>query len=97
MSCARSARMSSSPPWAGPVHGSDVLAGKHVGVYYSASWCPPCQKFTPILAAALPALSTKGLEIVFVSHDRTEAAFEEYYGRMPWLAVPFADEKLRDK
>lgn len=36
----------------------------------------------------------KGLafEIVFVSTDREEEAFEEYYASMPWLALPFKDK-----
>lgn len=29
------------------------------------------------------------LEIVFVSSDKTDAAFMEYYGEMPWTALPF--------
>merc|ERR1719335_1929874 len=36
-------------------------------------------------------LQGKGLEIVFVSSDRDEAAFDEYFGEMPWVALPFAD------
>ena len=30
-------------------------------------------------------------EIVFVSSDRDEASFKEYYAEMPWLALPFED------
>ena len=34
-------------------------------------------------------------EIVFVSSDRNEKAFKSYYADMPWLALPFAEQKLR--
>lgn len=52
----------------GPVSARDALKGKYVGVYYSASWCPPCQRFTPKLVEAYSAvLKGKNLEIVFVS------------------------------
>ena len=27
----------------------DALAGKTIGIYFSAHWCPPCQAFTPKL------------------------------------------------
>jgi len=67
-----------------------------VGVYFSAHWCPPCRGFTPVLGKKYKALKEAGkkVEIVFVSSDRDEAAFKEYYGEMPWLALPFS---LRDK
>lgn len=33
----------------------------------------------------------KNLEIVFASSDRDPGSFAEYFGEMPWLALPFAD------
>jgi len=33
------------------------------------------------------------LEIVFVSSDRDESSFNEYFQEMPWLALPY---KCRD-
>ena len=26
------------------------LRGKIIGIYFSAHWCPPCRRFTPVLA-----------------------------------------------
>jgi len=72
---------------------SEVLKGKVIGIYFSAHWCPPCRGFTPKLAEAYSKdLQGKGLEIVFVSSDKDEKAFEEYYGEMPWVALPFQDK-----
>mmetsp|Transcript_18599 Transcript_18599/g.38698 ORF Transcript_18599/g.38698 Transcript_18599/m.38698 type:complete len:390 (+) Transcript_18599:1-1170(+) len=59
-----------------------------VALYFSAHWCPPCRQFTPMLAAAL-AQPTPQLKVVFVSSDRDEASFGQYYNEMPWLALPF--------
>ena len=75
-----------------------ALAGKTVGIYFSAHWCPPCRQFTPSFARAYEKLTGemgKDFEVVFVSSDRDERAFDEYRGEMPWLALPFAarDEK----
>jgi len=74
-----------------------ALAGKAgVAIYFSAHWCPPCRGFTPKLAEAYTEhLKAKGLEIVFVSSDRDDAAFQSYFRTMPWLAVPFADRKAK--
>ena len=69
------------------------LASKHLLLYFSAHWCPPCRGFTPKLAEAYKAYKEKGLdlEVVFVSSDRDETSFGEYFGEMPWLALPYAD------
>jgi thiol-disulfide isomerase/thioredoxin len=66
-----------------------VLSNKIVGLYFSAHWCPPCRAFTPQLVAAYAKTDRSAFEIVFVSSDRDPRSYMEYYGSMPWLAVPF--------
>lgn len=70
----------------------ETLAGKYVGIYFSAHWCPPCRAFTPELVKFHKALTgqAKPFEIVFVSSDRSS---DDMYGYMqemgmPWLALP---------
>merc|ERR1712232_52235 len=78
--------------------GPDVLSkanGKHIGLYFSAHWCPPCRGFTPKLAEIYQGGLKDKMEIVFVSSDRDENAFKEYSGEMPWLALPY--EKRKEK
>ncbi|KAL9246503.1 hypothetical protein vseg_020029 [Gypsophila vaccaria] len=73
------------------------LKGKIVGLYFSASWCPPCRRFTPKLIETYNELSSKGdFEVVFVSADRDEDSFNDYFAKMPWLAVPFADSTVKN-
>ena len=72
---------------------AEALAGKEVvGLYFSAHWCPPCRGFTPKLADAYKGLvaAGKAMEIVFVSSDRDQGSFDEYFGEQPWLALPFS-------
>jgi nucleoredoxin len=71
-----------------------TLKDKHVGLYFSAHWCPPCQRFTPELAETFKAIKAvrDDCKLVFVSGDRDAAQFRELC-TMPWLALPF-DEKL---
>lgn len=69
----------------------DVLQGKDViALYFSASWCGPCQQFTPILSKFYHEMAkrNKKFEVIWVSSDRTAEDFITYYQKMPWLAVP---------
>merc|ERR1712031_72911 len=78
--------------------GSDLVAktdGKPIGLYFSAHWCPPCRGFTPKLAEWYKEGLKDKMEIVFVSSDRDQASFNDYFGEMPWLAMPF--EKREEK
>jgi len=40
-------------------------------------------------------MQAKGLnfEVLFASSDRDEASFKDYYGEMPWLALPHGDAR----
>ncbi|KAI3812473.1 hypothetical protein L1987_17183 [Smallanthus sonchifolius] len=74
-----------------------TLNGKKLGLYFSASWCPPCQRFTPNLVDIYNELVVKGdFEIVFLSADEDEESFTGYFSKMPWLAVPFSDSQTRE-
>merc|ERR1719446_1348642 len=69
-----------------------------VALYFSAHWCPPCRGFTPKLAEWYKKdLAAKGLEVVFVSSDKDEKAFSEYFGEQPWLALPFENRKKKEE
>ena len=75
----------------GEVPTSEALAGKtEVWLYFSAHWCPPCRGFTEQLVPKYHQLIEAGkpVEIIFVSSDRDEAAFNEYFAQHPWLALP---------
>lgn len=66
-----------------------------MNILSSAYWCPPCKGFTPILTKFYNNYhEAKNFEIIFVSSDRNENEFNEYYSKMPWLALEYCD---RDK
>lgn len=65
-------------------------AGKIVGIYFSAHWCPPCRGFTPMLAEFYNKHhKSQNFEVIFVSSDQDEESFNQYYAEMPWLALSF--------
>ena len=66
----------------------ETLSGKYIGLYFSASWCPPCRTFTPKLVEFHNANKAK-FEVLLVSADNSEKAQANYMKKymMPWLAV----------
>jgi len=80
--------------------GSELVekaGGKPIGIYFSAHWCPPCRGFTPKLAEFYRNGLQDKMEIVFVSSDRSQSDFDEYFGEMPWLALPYDKRKEKEE
>ena len=73
----------------GATFGKEKVAGKAMGLYFSAHWCPPCRAFTPKLAQYYTEGLKDKMEIVFVSSDNTKAEFDEYLAEQPWLALSY--------
>lgn len=83
----------------GPVQLNDVCGTDRVlGLYFSAHWCGPCRGFTPQLVALYKHLkeNTKHqFEVILVSSDTDETAYNDYFRDMPWLALPFSETKRK--
>jgi nucleoredoxin len=79
---------------------TSLASKKLIAVYFSAHWCGPCRKFTPQLVDYYKRVSAEHpeFEIVFYSHDRSAADFENYMREtnMPWLAIDFTKLKGKD-
>ena len=69
---------------------------KLIGIYFSMHNCPPCRQFTPVFAELYNEIniSEKVIEVIFCSGDKTLDEYAEYYGEMPWLALPKGDARL---
>ena len=81
----------------GPVNPVDAFKGaKLIGIYFSMHNCPPCRQFTPVFAELYKEIneSEKVIEVIFLSGDKTQEEYDEYYGEMPWLALPKGDSRL---
>jgi len=75
---------------------SEVLA-----FYFSAHWCPPCRRFTPILADFYNTWNAgagdkKPVEVVFCSFDSDADQYKEYFNTMPWATFAFGDAKIKE-
>ena len=69
---------------------------KLLAIYYSMHNCPPCREFTPLLNMIYEEVNEdeKVMEVIFFSGDKTQEQFDEYYGEMPWLALPRHMKKI---
>jgi len=79
--------------------GQSLFAGKFLGIYFSAHWCPPCRQFTPKLVSFYnkrKELGHQDFEIIFASSDQNQHEFDEYFKEMPWLAIPFGDKRIKN-
>lgn len=82
----------------GPKPTSEVLNNKlGILLYFSAHWCPPCREFTPLLADSYSQHTANDFEVVFVSNDQDDESFAEYFSEMPWVAVPFSSNDVRNR
>uniref|UniRef100_A0A0B7AXF3 Thioredoxin domain-containing protein n=1 Tax=Arion vulgaris TaxID=1028688 RepID=A0A0B7AXF3_9EUPU len=72
------------------VDGQSVL-----GFYFSAHWCLPCRYFDPEIVRAYQTLRSRGekFQVIFVSADRSEEAFQRHVAGMPWLTIPYEDSR----
>jgi nucleoredoxin len=79
------------------VPASEALQGKVTGIYFSAHWCGPCRRFTPLLAQRYQDITAEGhsFEIVFVSSDRDESSCIEYFQTMPWKLLDFNQRDVK--
>lgn len=59
---------------------------KYYVFYYTASWCPPCQAFTPSLVDFYEKNKNESFELVLITSDDSEDAMEGYAKdkKMPW-------------
>ena len=72
----------------------DKLAGKTVGFYFSAHWCPPCRKFTPQLVKFRDS-NQENFEVVFISGDRSPKDQMKYMKttNMKWYTLPLRSKE----
>jgi nucleoredoxin len=73
---------------------SSVMNAPIVCFYFSAHWCPPCRGFTPELAAWYEDVKNEGVQVVFVTCDRSDEEFRNYFAEMPWYALPHGDARI---
>jgi nucleoredoxin len=72
---------------------SSILKSKIIGLYFTSSWCPPCEAFSSELLGLYNEvnLKEKFFEVIQISNERNEKEFREFISKDPWLFVNFED------
>jgi len=68
---------------------------KYYVFYYTASWCGPCQRYTPELVKWYKKNKNENFELVLITSDSNKDAMEDYAKskRMPWPQLEFKEAK----
>ncbi len=56
----------------------NLSKSRYVAFYHSASWCGPCQAFSPHLCEFYHSSSKKHFELVMINYDRSVADMDKY-------------------
>lgn len=82
----------------GPVRTSSVTY-RYKLVLFSAQWSPLCKTLTSQLESFYSMANSyeQIIEVLFVSYDRSKSEFDEYFAKMPWIAVNYEDRKRKKK
>lgn len=72
---------------------------KYYIFYYTASWCGPCQQFTPTLVEWYEKNKNKNFELVLITSDQDEKSMEQYAAakKMPWPQLELRKVKSFEK
>lgn len=60
--------------------------------------CPPCKAFSPVLIDFYNTCKDD-LEVIYISSDRDDKSFGDYFGKMPWVAMmpAYMSNEQRDR
>jgi nucleoredoxin len=72
---------------------SSILKTKVIGLYFTSSWCPPCEAFSSDLLVLYNEvnLKEKNFEVIQISNERNDKEFKEFISKDPWLFVNYED------
>ena len=63
------------------------INSKYTVVVFGASWCPKCTEELPEIANHYGNWKAQGVEVVFVSLDEEQAAYNEFISDFPFLSI----------
>ena len=81
--------------------GPTLRRSKVIALYFAAHWAPPCRAFLEtLLTFHLTANARHGagcFEVILISDDRSQQAYEQHFAAMPWAALPYPERERKDE
>jgi nucleoredoxin len=73
----------------------DVFNVKLISLFFTASWCSPCEIFARDLIEIYNETNQgeKVLEIIQISFEKNEESFKRGIANKPWIFIPYNDSK----
>ena len=64
-----------------------------IGLFFTGSWCRPCEKFSQELIQVYNDANTKEkiIEIIQISNEKNEKDFIEGISTKPWISIQYND------
>jgi nucleoredoxin len=80
------------------VNPEEVLNCKVIALFFTASWCSPCEIFSKDLIEVHNEANQgeKVFEIIQISFDKTDDTYKKSVVNKPWVFLPFEDLKIQE-
>jgi nucleoredoxin len=77
---------------------NEIFNCKVYFIYYSASWCSPCDIFSKELLELYNEANEgiRNIEIIQVNFDTSELHFKNSISDKPWVFIPITDGKINE-
>jgi thiol-disulfide isomerase/thioredoxin len=71
-----------------------ILEKPYLLLYFSAEWCPPCRRFSPLLSD-FALKNADDLNVLFCSHDSSEQSMQSFAKGKHFGVLPFQHPSLQ--
>ena len=80
------------------VNPEEVFNCKIICLFFTASWCSPCEIFSKQLLEVYEEANQgeKFFEIIAVSFEKNEQNFKSFVSDKPWVFIPYGNSKIEE-
>ena len=81
-----------------PINADDIFKIPVLALFFTATWCPPCEEFAAELISFYNEANQKEkhFEVIQVSNEKSESIFKSSIEKIPWVFIPYGDFIVKD-